>query len=605
MKKTDIFALPAILCWAGAALPYSAVKSIADGIASDGNMERMTESFHSGIRIGLVILAVFLTAFWLWIRMKPGSVKRFFASLGSLPGRFCRDCRPFFTDLGLTLRNTAKNERILLFLILLGGIIVRLLLLERPLDHDEAYSIYEWGRRDMRWAMTDYHLPNNHLFHTFLVNLIYHTLGKEIWMLRLPVFLSGIMTIPGVWLLGKSLYDRKTGIAAAGLTAFAPYLIFYSVNARGYGILTCLTVYSLLDAVYLRRKKNLFGWGLLVILSALNFFTLPIALYPFGGICVWFLFAFLISDVPESYSGKWNFFKYLIGCGIFTVILTMLLYTPLFKVSGLASFFGNQYVGPVPEGEFWITFGMRMTDTYHAFCDTLPAPVWILLALGNLLALLFHQRISRMTIPYQVPLVLWMAAVMSFQKPNLWPRTLLFFHPLLILWGTAGISALLEKLLSRKAAAVILAILAVLAAVPQFRYGIENYGVMGVDEKAVYLFLETEGENAPNALFVTAPSDNAPIWVYADRKGLPIGIFDKLRRFNVVYAFYNPRNDAYNAPKDLEDLLVRFGPGKNFIDFGTEKVLMETPNGLLYRYEIRPSAVEKAYGDQDLQVPVP
>lgn len=579
-------------------LPYSVLKPFADRLAPDGSMERFTREFWLPLHIILIFLAILCIALLLWKHFSPKSYRDFFASLRKLPGRVVSDFRPFFADFRVALKSS-KAESVLIVLIILAGIVVRLLMIDRPLEHDEAYSMAEWGRAGMRYAMGDYHLPNNHLFHTFLINLIYHFIGKDVPLLRMPVFLSGVLLIPVVWLLGKHLYSRFTGLTAAAFTAFAPFLIYYSVNARGYELMTFLTAVSLLLAAYLRKRKNLFGWAMFILSSALNFFTLPIALYPFGGICLWFLLAVLTNQTSDAYSGRWNFFKYLIAAGICTSILTMLLYAPLFRDSGFAAFFGNQYVGPVPPGEFTQTFISRMIDTYHAFCDTLPVPVWALIALGNILVLVFHPKACRLGVPYQAALVLCMAAIMVYQKPNLWPRTLLFFHPLLILWGSAGICYVLTALLKEQRIAYgLIFVLAVWAGITQFRVAADTHGVIGADEKAIRILLETEGENANKVLFVTAAADNAPLWMYADIAGLPYSIFDKLHRFDAVYALYNPQNDAYNKPSDLDDLLERYGPGKVFIQRKSEQILMDEPDGILYRFDIYEHAVEKAYGEK-------
>ena len=124
-----------------------------------------------------------------------------------------------------------KSDLILLVLIMAAGFAVRWIMINRPMTHDESYSVYIWGSSSLRHTTNDYHLPNNHVFHSILVNLIYHTIGKIPAFVRLPAFISGWLIIPFAYLLGRKMYNRHTGLLTAGLTAFSPFLIEYSTGA--------------------------------------------------------------------------------------------------------------------------------------------------------------------------------------------------------------------------------------------------------------------------------------------------------------------------------------------------------------------------------------
>ena len=64
-----------------------------------------------------------------------------------------------------------------------------------------------------------------------------------------------------------------------------------------------------------------------------------------------------------------------------------------------------------------------------------------------------------------------------------------------------------------------------------------------------------------------------------------------------MYAFLNPTNDAYLGPVALDDLLARFGPGKNFMVLDDPEILMEGDKGILYRFEGREGTIRKSYGE--------
>ncbi len=588
-----IIALLGCLCIA--LCPYARMRSLADSFAADGSMERMTPAFALGLRAAAGGFAALFLGILIWRLISPTGCGAFFTSLVRLPGRLIRDFVPFWCDFGRSW-HLSKSGAAVLFVITAAGVIVRAMQVGSPLMHDEAYSMAIWGRGSLLFAVSDYHLPNNHVFHSVLVNLIYHHLGKSAAWLRMPVFLSGCLLIPAVFMLGKAFYNERVGLTAAGFTAFAPFLILYSYNARGYEMLTLLSVWTVTLALYVKRNNNIFGWFMLILLSGLNFFTLPIALYPFGGICVWLLLNVISYDPARTAYSRGRLLKYLITMGLCVSALSILLYVPLLRYSGVASFFGNQYIGGVDAGVFGSTMRSRLVDNLHAFCDTLPPFVCIFIGIGLVVSPFFFSRTSSERVSFGAALLLWMALVIPLQKPNLWPRTLLFLHPFVILWASNGLVSVLALLRIRRIESAVVGLLILWAGCWQFFEAVKNCGVVGEDEQAVRILLEHEGDNVNHVHFVTAAQDNAPIWMYADFYGIDNGIFDKTRTFNTVYAFVNPNTDSYNAPLTLDDLLDRFGPGNNFIDMSTEEILMETPNGILYRYDGRESAVVKGYG---------
>ena len=587
-----ILLIVAVICIFLTILPYSVYKKLGDGFASDGNMERLTPQYVLIFRLSMGMLLILILGLFFWKIIDWDGRKRFFKSVWALPGRCWHDIKPFFHDLGTAMKPDGIQFWLFL-LIFIAGVIVRILHLNDPLMHDEAYSMAIWGRSDLLFAISDYHLPNNHVFHSVLVNLVYHHIGKTVPLLRMPVFISGCLLIIAVWLVGKLFYNDYIALAAAGLTAFAPFLISYSYNARGYEIQALFSVMTFGLAVYGKRKQNIFSWILLILFSALNFFTLPIALYPFGGICVWLLLNVIFFD---SENAKWRsrcqLMKYLIFMGISVTVITMLLYTPLLRYSGWNSFFGNIYIGGTEAATYTETMISRLKDNIDAFFGTWPITVVYFITIGVILSIVMFRKNAKEKISYGLALLLWMGILIPFQKPNLWPRTLLFMHPFLLLFASSGIYGLKRISKLNVVITVVFPIIILIAGISQFQFERK----ISPDEKAVQVILAEEGKNADNVHLATAAQDNAPLWIYADAYGLPRKIFDKNAAFNTVYAFVNPLNDSYLGPKTLDDLLERFGPGNNFIDMKSAKILIDEPYCILYRFDCHESAVIKAFG---------
>src|SRR4051812_42734788 len=57
-------------------------------------------------------------------------------------------------------------------------------------------------------------------------------------LLRAPSLLAGAATIPLVYLLGMRTVGSRAALTATALTAFSPFMIFYSTEARGYALMT-------------------------------------------------------------------------------------------------------------------------------------------------------------------------------------------------------------------------------------------------------------------------------------------------------------------------------------------------------------------------------
>lgn len=94
--------------------------------------------------------------------------------------------------------------------------------------------------------------------------------GDSVYALRLPSALFGLLTLAGVYAAGVRLFDRQTGLLALALLATAGFFIYYTREARMYGLLLALG--TLAVWLYLRwrarpnaRRGLLYG-GLLAAL---------------------------------------------------------------------------------------------------------------------------------------------------------------------------------------------------------------------------------------------------------------------------------------------------------------------------------------------------
>ena len=337
-----------------------------------------------------------------------------------------------------------------LLAILVAALLGRYLFINLPIDYDEAYTFTEFAQHSFRQVVSDYHVPNNHVFQTILVRLSFLIFGAAPWAIRIPVLLSGLALVAATYLLARRLYGQSTGLFAASLAAASPALIIYSVSARGYILVALMTVLTLSLGLYVSRHKNLMGWLLIILFTALGFYSIPIMLYPFGVMVVWLVFLGLNKEISPDYNGMRNWFKYLSAASAAAGVLTILLYSPILMTNGIFNFFnGARVVASIPLGVFLHDLPGKIRDVLSFWRDwrfMTPRGVEYVLMVGVLLSLVFHRRISKVRFSLQAAFFIAMLAFLVIQRPNSMPRIWLWMQPLFLIWAAAGLIGLLELL---------------------------------------------------------------------------------------------------------------------------------------------------------------
>jgi mannosyltransferase len=93
-----------------------------------------------------------------------------------------------------------------------------------------------------------------------------HLLGATEIGLRFFPALFGMLAVPAAYFMGMEFRDKYTGLITAAIFAFAPFLIYYSQEARAFSMLlflcTCL-MYVFLKAMKSNAKTDWIWFGLL------------------------------------------------------------------------------------------------------------------------------------------------------------------------------------------------------------------------------------------------------------------------------------------------------------------------------------------------------
>ncbi|HEY2160586.1 MAG TPA: glycosyltransferase family 39 protein [Solirubrobacteraceae bacterium] len=124
---------------------------------------------------------------------------------------------------------------------------------------------------------------------SFLASWLSTRIGKTPELLRLPAIIAGTATIPLMYLLGARAVGRRVGLLASALTALSPFMIYYSAEARAYGLLMLLLVASTLVLLLALDTGRRRWWVLYALCSAAAFYTHYTSLFVLAVQLAWVL----------------------------------------------------------------------------------------------------------------------------------------------------------------------------------------------------------------------------------------------------------------------------------------------------------------------------
>lgn len=416
-----------------------------------------------------------------------------------------------------------------LFLIFLSGVVARIVHLFQPMRYDEAWTYTYYASKSLIRGLSDYSLPNNHLFHTLLVKISVELFGNSPWAIRLPALTAGILLIPAVYLLTRKIANPNAGLlAAAGVASSAP-LILYSTNARGYSMIGLLTLLIFFFVVSLAEDlENGWIWIVLSVLAALGLWVAPVMVFPLAAAFFWFVWI-----CPNILKQNWRRLLGNTGAGlVLTGALTLMLYTPPIVRSGLSAIIANRFVTPESLSDLVRGLPEYLFDLWYKWTGGLPGwAVFVILA-GWVVAFFSYRGEAKRVL--KLALAAIGAAALLILLTRLMPpaRVLLYLIP--IVWMVAAVG--LERLMTWATVRthinrqVVVSFAAVALTV------VLAYNV--ISSQAVFLAYDTGTlrdarelaafiirEKRPEDYIVVNGSSGAPLVYYADRMGVPLKSF--------------------------------------------------------------------------------
>lgn len=97
--------------------------------------------------------------------------------------------------------------------------------------------------------------------------------GTSAVSLRLVCLLAGTAAIPLTYALGRETSDARTGLTAAVIVTFSPFLIWYSSEARPYSLLVFVCLLSTLSLLRAVRSGRWEWWALYAASSCAAAYT--------------------------------------------------------------------------------------------------------------------------------------------------------------------------------------------------------------------------------------------------------------------------------------------------------------------------------------------
>jgi Dolichyl-phosphate-mannose-protein mannosyltransferase len=326
------------------------------------------------------------------------------------------------------------------------GLFLRLLLINKPVEYDEAYTFLYFASRSFQHILADYSAPNNHIFHTILVGLAYRLFGGEPWVLRFPAFIAGILMVPVMYITARRFFSRQQALAASALIALGHWFIMYSVNGRGYTILILLALLQAnVAGILVTRHYSKSALIAFALTGALGFYTIPIFLYPMAGISLWVSATYLVAKEP--WRDRIHRLALFLGACIGSGLLTLVLYSPVIIFgTGFSSIFNNEIVGSLNWSTFLENLDPRITKAWRKWMVRIEPTTQDLLSGGFLLSLFLYRKISNQKLPLQVFLAIAVVILLLLQRVTPLPRMWLYLEAFYLLFAGAGLVWLADVL---------------------------------------------------------------------------------------------------------------------------------------------------------------
>ena len=503
------------------AVPFAWVRGPLDAISGDGSADPYTPALHQRLQLASVfsgtVIALLSGALWVGRERLEGPL--------ALVGMALREN---LTGLGHDLRELLRGEILFVSGVTVGGTALRLSHLAQPIRYDEAHSFLEYASFPWFITVSKYLEPNNHIFHNLLMNVSTTLFGEAEWALRLPACLAGIVIVPVTFLLGVAAAGRPAGRFASLLVAVSSPLVEYSTNARGYTLVTLLTLVGWLCAIRISRgNQNLLAVLGLILCAGLGLWTVPTMLLSLFMIWSWLLLEPVRQGIDATRSHSFRGRIRLVAVNVIaTLSFAGILYLPALLVSDPLTVLGSTN-SAISFSEYAAALGESIRLTGALFARDVPwGGVWLLAAL-ILIGVRFAPVPTRLSIGKASASLSVCVIFVASRKMLPFARVWLFLVPLLAVLAGSGVSCLLQWRQARFERILIWVVSLGLCVVWPMGTMLLNQSVVKSNEtgtlpdaeEIVSFVSEQIGENEP---VITVTPGSTPVKYYWRRRGFDV-----------------------------------------------------------------------------------
>jgi len=456
------------------------------------------------------------------------------------------------------------------------GALLRGYYLRQPMRYDESVTYLYFASQSWTTVVSSYTYPNNHVFHSLLVKAFATVLGNDPWVLRLPAFIAGVAMIPVTYVVGRRLFGSAAAYIGAALVAVSGALTLYSTNARGY-TMVCLASLILANALLnLRERPSVAQWSIVVVATALGMWTVPVMLYPAGGLALWFVLSALRDDTRQPGSDLARLALAVLA----TAILTVLLYSPIVANDGLTALTGNSFVRASPWSVFFRQISLSIKPTFAALTLGYPLVVSGIIAACAVVGLVQERKTNGMRVSMAGSTYVWCAFVLLVTHRAPYVRIWLFLvAPVALLAGhgvmrTASRLAPAPERFAASAGGVSIGLAAALAMVVLVTRGIDTSLDTGTLRDAEPIATALSGLRPGDRVFAPIPS-NGPLAYYFVRAGLDTSYLSVVPRDSArVFVVVNTA-EGFVLKSSLRDPLLQ--------KFTKARLMARYPSADVYR----------------------
>lgn len=388
--------------------------------------------------------------------------------------------------------------------------------------YDESVTYLHFAAQSWTTVVTSYVYPNNHVFHTLLVKTCATLFGNDPWAVRLPAFVAGVAMIPLTYSVGRRLFGSAAAYIGTGLVSASGALALYSTNARGYTMICLATLILAGVLLRLRDRPSTKLWMAGVLVTALGTWTIPVMLFPAGGLALWYALSALRDDTSERRSDLAS-----LGLAVVSAaILTLLLYSPIVARDGLSTLAGNQFVKASPWPVFYRQLSSSIEQVLAGWTLGFPLLISVVLGAGAIVGLVYERRTIGMRVSMAGSMYVWCALILLMTHRTPFPRVWLFLVAPVALLAARGMIQLLsglavarERVVSRAAELGIVVAIA-LAGVVILTRDVETSRDTGTLRDAEQIATAFSTRLRPGDRVIAPVPSNAPLAYYFVRAGL-------------------------------------------------------------------------------------